>query len=322
MGAGHYLAGAAFAMRLVTRSALRRTTQSDRMVASATLPQYRMVATARWSHAKRRSRKGAVVAWSPDPTAPRKRKGRSRGRLQEALAWPAAAGRMQPAQVLPADLTSQPGAELLADVGHRRPDERAGLLGAQPAKLQALDVPSAPAVHHRQQGGLGADPDRGPGLLGPGAQLDGEVGQKHQVPRCPVGMAGHKLVQHLAVRLANLLVQQGRGGDHQHAAGLGGDLGERLIEQDAEVAVGDPAGLELLAVGVGAKPPHLHRSSGSTFRAPGYPAAAAVPRLPRRGTSRTPTAAATSPKLREREAPYSPAEQGECCLQPPAVLST
>jgi hypothetical protein len=28
-------------------------------------------------------------------------------------------------------------------------------------------------------------------------------------------------------------VQQGGGGDHQHAAGLGRELGERLIEQDA-----------------------------------------------------------------------------------------
>src|SRR6266545_497909 len=226
------------------------------MVASATLPQYRMVTTARWSHAKRRSRQGAVVAWSPDPTAPRKRKGRSRGRLQEALAWPAAAGRMQPAQILAADLTSQPGAELLTHVGHRGPGQRPGLLDAHPAKLQALDVAGAPAVHHSQQGGLGADAKRGPGLLWPGAQFDGEVGQEHQLPRCPVGVAGDQLVQHLAVRLGDLVIQEGGGGDHQHAAGLGCDLGQRLIQQDAEVAVGDPAGLELLTVGVWAKPSH------------------------------------------------------------------
>ncbi len=49
-----------------------------------------------------------------------------------------------------------------------------------------------PAVHHRQQRGLRTDPDRGPGLLGPGTQLDGQVGQKHQVPRRPVGMAGQQ----------------------------------------------------------------------------------------------------------------------------------
>ncbi len=33
--------------------------------------------------------------------------------------------------------------------------------------------------------------------------------------------------------------------------GSGGDLGERLVEQDGQVAVADPAGLEPLAVGVG-----------------------------------------------------------------------
>jgi hypothetical protein len=46
------------------------------------------------------------------------------------------------------------------------------------------------------------------------------------------------------------------GGDHQHVAGLGRDLGERLVQQYGQVAVGHPAGLELLTVGVGAKPPH------------------------------------------------------------------
>jgi hypothetical protein len=92
------------------------------------------------------------------------------------------------------------------------------------------------------------------------AQLGGEVGQEHQVLWCPVGMAGPLV--NLPVRLGDLVVQQGGGGDHQYAAGLGRDLGERLIEQDAEVAVGDPAGLELLAVGVGTKPPHLYSSFG------------------------------------------------------------
>src|SRR6266516_857903 len=72
------------------------------------------------------------------------------GRLQEGLAWPPAAGRVQPAQVLAADLTGEPGAELLADVGHRGPGERAGLLDAQPANLQALDLAGAPTVHHRK----------------------------------------------------------------------------------------------------------------------------------------------------------------------------
>jgi hypothetical protein len=88
-------------------------------------------------------------------------------------------------------------------------------------------------------------------------------------------VAGHQVVQHLAVRLQNPLGQQGGGGDHQHAAGLGRDLGQRLIQQDAEVAVSNPAGLEVLAVGVGAK---LQHERAPWFRAPqhrqsGYPAA-------------------------------------------------
>lgn len=49
---------------------------------------------------------------------------------------------------------------------------------------------------------------------------------------------------------------QGGGGDHQHAAGLGRDLGERLIQQDTQVAAGDPARLQVLAVAVGAKRQH------------------------------------------------------------------
>src|SRR6266536_3407422 len=65
-----------------------------------------------------------VVAWSlPELHAGRMvaRRDRTpgasaerRGRLQEALAWPATAGRVQPRQVLAADLTSPPVPELLA----------------------------------------------------------------------------------------------------------------------------------------------------------------------------------------------------------------
>jgi hypothetical protein len=192
--------------------------------------------------------------------------------LQEALAWPAAAGGVQPPQILAADLPGQPLAELRTHIAHRRAAERAGLLGAQPAKLQALDVPGAPAVHHRQQGRLGADPHLSPGLLWPGAQLDGQVGQEHQVPWGAVGMAGEQVVQHLAVRLRDLAVEQGGGGDYQHPAGLRRQLGQGLVQQDAQVTVINPAGVELLAVGVGAKPTHqrsLIRASPSPNRLPG-----------------------------------------------------
>ncbi len=75
-------------------------------------------------------------------------------------------------------------------------------------------------------------------------------------------------------------MQQDGRGDHQHAAGLGRESGQRLVKQDARVALSDPAGLELLVVGVWAKPPHLHRFSGSTLRAPGYPAATAPSHVP------------------------------------------
>jgi hypothetical protein len=44
------------------------------------------------------------------------------------------------------------------------------------------------------------------------------------------------------VRLRDFLVQQRCRGDHQHAAGLGRDLSQGLIEQDAKVAVSDSAG--------------------------------------------------------------------------------
>jgi hypothetical protein len=150
----------------------------------------------------------------------------------------------------------------------------AGLLGAHPAKLQTLDVAGTPAVHHAEQGGLGTDADGGPGLLWPGPQLDGEVGQEHQLLWCPLGVAGQQVVQHPAVRLGDLAVQQGGGGDHQHTTGLGRSLGQRLIQQDAQVAVGDPAGLQVLAVAVGAKRQHGRAPwvPASPCRS-GYPAA-------------------------------------------------
>src|SRR6266542_5947514 len=159
----------------------------DPLMNSLIVHTIRMVTTARWSHPRISTAGGggrcpwshgrpgtvrsgrmvapalcAVVAWSPGTAAPWRRE--RRGRLQEAVARLAAAGRVQPAQMLAADLPTEPVAELLPDVGHRGPGERAGLLGAQPAELQALDVPAAPAVHHGQQGGVGAGADRGPGL--------------------------------------------------------------------------------------------------------------------------------------------------------------
>jgi hypothetical protein len=72
----------------------------------------------------------------PHPVSPQRC-----GRLEEPVAGLAAAGGMQPA---PMD-TTQPGgqaaAELAADIGHRRPGERAGLLEAEVVNLEPGDLP-------------------------------------------------------------------------------------------------------------------------------------------------------------------------------------
>jgi hypothetical protein len=57
-----------------------------------------------------------------------------------------------------------------------------------------------------EEGCFWADPNRAPGLLGPGPQLEGEVGQEHQLSRRAVRVTAHKVVQHLPVRLRDLLV--------------------------------------------------------------------------------------------------------------------
>jgi hypothetical protein len=81
-------------------------------------------------------------------------------------------------------------------------------------------------------------------------------------------MAGQQVVQHLPVRLGDLAVQQGGGGDHEHAAELGCGLGQGLVEQDTEVAVADPAGLESLTKGVGAKTSHPRRAPSHRMTRP------------------------------------------------------
>jgi hypothetical protein len=53
--------------------------------------------------------------------------------LQEAVACPATASRVQPPPIGRGDLLSEPVAELSAHVGHGRPLQRQRLLGGQPA---------------------------------------------------------------------------------------------------------------------------------------------------------------------------------------------
>jgi hypothetical protein len=57
--------------------------------------------------------------------------------LQEAVARPASAGRVQPAPPGVPDLAAEPLAELLAHVGHGRPLQGQGLLARQPANRRS-----------------------------------------------------------------------------------------------------------------------------------------------------------------------------------------
>src|SRR5215213_11653 len=81
---------------------------------------------------------------------------------------------------------------------------------------------------------------------GQGAQLDREVGHKHQLTRLAFGAAGEQLIDQAAGRLGNIWVQQRGRADDQDRAGLGLACGSWRQEQ-AEVAVADPAGLQRLA---------------------------------------------------------------------------
>ena len=101
----------------------------------------------------------------------------------------------------------------------------------------------------------GSTPTFGPGVVGPGAQLTGQVGHKHQLTGLPLGVAGEQLVDQAAGRLGNPRVQQRGRGDDQDGAGLG-LAGGSWRQQQAEVAVGDPARLQDLAERVRAELVH------------------------------------------------------------------
>jgi hypothetical protein len=141
-------------------------------------------------------------------------------RLREAVAGPAATGLVLPPLVRAGELTLEPVGELGAHVGHGWPLQGQGLLGGQPTQPQAQQVAAPPAADDRAGGRLRVDPDLGPGVGRPGAQLHGKVGHKHQLPVCPVGVAGRKLIQHGTVRLRDSRVQQRGRGDHQHTSRL------------------------------------------------------------------------------------------------------
>jgi hypothetical protein len=76
---------------------------------------------------------------------------------------------MQPAPVDAGEPGGQPAAELAADIGHRRPGERAGLLEAEIVDLQPSDLTGLPAADDRLGDVVGVDADLGPGVGGRGA---------------------------------------------------------------------------------------------------------------------------------------------------------
>jgi hypothetical protein len=89
--------------------------------------------------------------------------------LQELVAGLAAAGGVQPTPVGASKPGGQPAAELAADVGHRRPDKRVGLLDAEVVHLHSTDVPVAPAANDRLGDHVRVDTELCPGAMGPGA---------------------------------------------------------------------------------------------------------------------------------------------------------
>src|SRR6266508_3796429 len=100
--------------------------------------------------------------------------------LQKAVTRPTSARGVQPPPPSLPDLPAEPLAELLAHIGHGRPLQRQGLLGSQPAEPQPLDVAVSPGGDDRAGGHLRIHAKAGPGAVGPGAQLTGEVGHEHQ----------------------------------------------------------------------------------------------------------------------------------------------
>jgi hypothetical protein len=154
------------------------------------------------------------------------------------------------------------------------PDKRAGLLEAEVVDLQPGNLAVAPAANDRLGDLVGVDADLRPGVGGPGAQLTGQVGHKHQLPGFPFGVAGEQLVDQAPGRPGNPRMQQPGRGDDQDGAGLG-FAGGSWRQQQAEVTVGHPARLQGLAERIGAELVHCPpaaflamESAGSGYLAP------------------------------------------------------
>jgi hypothetical protein len=102
---------------------------------------------------------------------------------------------------------------------------------------------------------VGVDAELDPGVLGPGPQLTSQVGDKHQLTRLAFGVAGEQGVDQAAGGLGNSGVQQRAGANDEDGAGLELASGGWWEEQ-AEVAVGDPARFQDLAESIRAELVH------------------------------------------------------------------
>jgi hypothetical protein len=78
-----------------------------------------------------------------------------------------------------------------------------------------------PAANDRLGDLVRVDADLRPAVLGPGAQLTGEIGHEHQLTWLPFWVAGEQPVDETAGRLGNPRMQQRGRGDDQDGAGLG-----------------------------------------------------------------------------------------------------
>ena len=87
---------------------------------------------------------------------------------------------MQPAPVHASDPGGQTAAELLADIGHRRPGKTAGLLEAEVVELQPVTSPSCQQPMTAWATCSGSTPSLAQVSVGQ-AQLTGGVGHEHQL---------------------------------------------------------------------------------------------------------------------------------------------
>jgi hypothetical protein len=178
--------------------------------------------------------------------------------LQEGVARPATAGRVQPLPVRPTELGGEPVTQPCPRQGHGWPLQRQGLLGGQPTVREAVRWPCCQQLMPRWRPPAGrrpapprcytarraAPPPDQPETPAPVAPGRGGRSPAHTPASRPAGTAGYN-----------------------NPAGLTTSTPGRLVrvvgaEQQAQVAVRHPAGLQQLAVGVWAEVPHGRGSWG------------------------------------------------------------